>query len=172
MQERGRLTTEFGVVMTSQNFGFPVPSSCSCLFCARAGGTEVDTSAGTLSEAKTQRRPHSARERVRGGVSFVGSLFLYLSFSRARRRPVEKMVNTKGGGRVKRGGGLRGLRRDCGGAFGRPCGPRWWRMHSGASGERGVQGRWALQGSTGYKRCSRCLGAKRSRCIRFRFCGK
>ena len=27
------------------------------------GGTEVDTSAGTLSEAKTQRRPHSARER-------------------------------------------------------------------------------------------------------------
>ena len=27
------------------------------------GGTEVDTSAGALSEAKTQRRPHSARER-------------------------------------------------------------------------------------------------------------
>ena len=62
------------------------------------GGTEVDTSAGTLSEAKTQRRPHSARERVRGrGLSFVVSLFLYLSFSRARRRHVEEMVMAKGG---------------------------------------------------------------------------
>ena len=44
--------------------------------------TEVETSAGTLSEAKTQRRPHSARERVRWVVSFVVLLFLYLSFSR------------------------------------------------------------------------------------------
>ena len=31
--------------------------------CQGKGETEVDTSAGTLSEAKTQRRPHSARER-------------------------------------------------------------------------------------------------------------
>ena len=38
-------------------------------------GTEVDTSSGTLSEAKTQRRPHSARERVRGGVPLLFCCF-------------------------------------------------------------------------------------------------
>ena len=40
--------------------------------CARArrdGGRHERR--GRLSQAKTQRRPHSARERVRGGVSFV-----------------------------------------------------------------------------------------------------
>ena len=55
---------------------------------------EVDTSAGRLSEAKTQRRPR-ARERVReGGFTFVVLLFLYLSFEqgRARRRHVEKKM--------------------------------------------------------------------------------
>jgi len=37
--------------------------SCCCCLCARAGGMKV------LSEAKTQRRPHGARERARyGGV--------------------------------------------------------------------------------------------------------
>ena len=50
----------------------------------------------------------------------------------------------KSGGRVKRGGGLRGLRRDCGGAFWRLCGPRWWQMHPGASGEGVVGGRLAI----------------------------
>ena len=75
---------ELGVAMTHQNFGFPCSPSCSCC-CVRAGGTEVDTSAGRLSEAKTQRRPDSARESESGGVSFVVSLFLYLSLSRARK---------------------------------------------------------------------------------------
>ena len=61
---------ELGVVVTHQNFGFPV--LLRVLFVVSGqGGTEVDTSAGALSEAKTQRRPHSARERVRVGVSFV-----------------------------------------------------------------------------------------------------
>ena len=71
--KKGRSTMEFGVVMTRQNFGFPV--LLRVLFVVSGqGGTEVDTSAGTLSEAKTQRRPHSARERESergGGVSFV-----------------------------------------------------------------------------------------------------
>ena len=80
LSKRGQLIMELGVVMTRQNFGFPCSPSCSVV-CARAM-VEVDTSAGRLSEAKTQRRPR-ARERVRGGVSFVVSLFLYLSFSRA-----------------------------------------------------------------------------------------
>ena len=69
---------ELGVVMTRQNFGFPV--LLRVLFVVSGQwGTEVDTSAGTLSEAKTQRRPHGARERVRnwGGVSLVVLLFLY-----------------------------------------------------------------------------------------------
>ena len=43
---------------------------------------EVDTSAGRLSEAKTQRRPR-ARERVRGGGFRCCFVVLYLSFSRA-----------------------------------------------------------------------------------------
>ena len=74
---------ELGVVMTHQNFGFPV-LLCVLFVVSGQGGTEGDTSAGTLSEAKTQRRPHSARERVRGGVSFGGSLFLYLSFEQGK----------------------------------------------------------------------------------------
>ena len=57
---------------------FPCSHSCSCLQSTRARGK--------LSEAKTHRRPHSARERVRGGgFPFVVSLFLYLSLSRARK---------------------------------------------------------------------------------------
>ena len=46
---------------------------------------------GTLSKIKTQRLPHSAGERQSeiGGVYFVVLLFLYLSFSRARRQPVK-----------------------------------------------------------------------------------
>ena len=63
--KKGQLTMELGVVTTRQNFGFPVPPSCRrCLFVQWQWGTEVDTRAGELSEAKTQRRPHSAGERV------------------------------------------------------------------------------------------------------------
>ena len=66
-----------------QNFGFPV--LLRVLFVVSGqGGTEVDTSAGTLSEAKTQRRPHSARERVREG-GFPVLLFLYLSFEQGKK---------------------------------------------------------------------------------------
>ena len=50
----------------------------------------------------------TALERVRrGGVSFVVSLFLYLSFSMAWRRHVEKTGMAKRGVWVKRGGGVR-----------------------------------------------------------------
>ena len=50
------------------------------------GGQRSTRARWTLSEAKTQRQPHGARESVRGGgVSFVVSLFLYLSLSRARK---------------------------------------------------------------------------------------
>ena len=42
-----------------------------CLLCQGKGGQRSTRARGTLSEAKTQRRPHSARERVRGVVSFV-----------------------------------------------------------------------------------------------------
>ena len=87
---------ELGVVMTRQNFGF------LCLLrvlvvVSGQGGRRSTRARGTLNEAKTQRRPYSARERVRGwGITFVVSLFLYLSFSRARIRHVEKMVKAKG----------------------------------------------------------------------------
>ena len=78
---------ELGVITTRQNFGFPVfVGSPSCSRCCVRARTEVDTSAGRLSEAKTQRRPTAReRERVREvGVSFVVLLlFLYLSLSRA-----------------------------------------------------------------------------------------
>ena len=61
LKKRGQLTMGLGVVMARQDlvsmFLFRV-----LVCCVRAGGTEVDTSAGTLSEAKTQRRP-TARER-------------------------------------------------------------------------------------------------------------
>ena len=81
--KKGRLTMELGVVTTHQNFGFPV--LLRVLFVVSGqGGTEVDTSAGTLSEAKTQRRPHSARERVRGG-GFPLLLFMYLSFEQGKK---------------------------------------------------------------------------------------
>ena len=62
--KRGRLTMELGVVMTRQNFGFPVLLRVLVVVSGQVG-TEVETSAGRLSEAKTQRWPHSARERVR-----------------------------------------------------------------------------------------------------------
>ena len=71
------------------------------------GGTEVDTSAGRLSEAKTQRRPDSARERVRGG-GFLCCFVVFVSFfEQGKRRHVEEKVMANGGDWVKRGGGLR-----------------------------------------------------------------
>ena len=54
---------ELGVAMTHQNFGFPVLLRVLVVVSGQVG-TEVDTSAGRLSEAKTQRRP-TARERER-----------------------------------------------------------------------------------------------------------
>ena len=48
---------------------------------------------GWLSEAKTQRRPHSARERECERGSFLCCFVVFVSFfSRARRRHVEKMA--------------------------------------------------------------------------------
>ena len=72
--------------MTRQNFGFPVLLRVIVVVPGQ-GGTEVDTSAGRLSEAKTQRRP-TAREREteRGGVSFVVLLFLYLYFEQGKKK--------------------------------------------------------------------------------------
>ena len=66
---------------TRQNFDLPVPSSCCCcLLCQGKGDGGRHERGGRLSEAKTQRRPHSAREREseRGGISIVVSLFLFL----------------------------------------------------------------------------------------------
>ena len=96
---------ELGVVMTHQNFGFPVLLRVLFVMSGQ-GGTEVDTSAGARSEAKTQRRPHSSRERVRGGGGFLCCCCCIFLLSRARRHVEEKVLD-KGGERVKRGGGLR-----------------------------------------------------------------
>ena len=62
-------------------------------------GTEVDTSAGVLSEAKTQRRPHSARERLRWG-DFLCCFFVFVSFfEQGKKRHVEeKMLAKRGNG--------------------------------------------------------------------------
>ena len=73
---------ELGVVMTHQNFGFPVLLRVLFVMSGQ-GGTEVDTSAGALSEAKTHRRPHSARESEKGGFPLL--LFLYLSLEQGKR---------------------------------------------------------------------------------------
>ena len=62
--KRGRLTMELGVVTTRQNFGFLVLLRVLVVVSGQ-GGTDVDTSAGTLSKAKTQRRPDCARESER-----------------------------------------------------------------------------------------------------------
>ena len=68
------------------NFGFPVfAGSPSCSRCCVRARVEVDTSAGRLSEAKTQRRPTARERESERVVSFVVLLFLYLSFSRASK---------------------------------------------------------------------------------------
>ena len=79
LSKRGRLTMELGVVMTRQNFGFPVLLRVLVVVSGQ-GGTEVDTSAGTLSEAKTQRRPHSARDRESERVGFLCCFVVFVSF--------------------------------------------------------------------------------------------
>ena len=65
--KRGRLTMELGVVMTRKTLVSLVLLRVLVVVSGQ-GGTEVDTSAGRLSEAKTQRRPTAReRERVREG---------------------------------------------------------------------------------------------------------
>ena len=67
--------------LTRQNSGFHVLLRVLFVMSGQ-GGTDVDTSAGALSEAKTQRRPHSARERESGrGGNFVN----YVKLKRGRR---------------------------------------------------------------------------------------
>ena len=106
VRKRGRLTMELGVVMTRQNFGFHCSFFVLSLSVCQGKGDEVDTGAGALSEAMTQRE----RERLRGGVSFVVSLFLYLSFSRARRDAEGSTTQKEAVKMVERGSGLRGIR--------------------------------------------------------------
>ena len=144
LSKTGRLAMEFGVVMTRQNFVFPGPSSCSCC-CVRARA-EVDTSAGRLSEAKTQRRP-TARERVRWGVSFVVVLFLYLSFEQGKKK-------TRRGEDVGQEGRLGEERRWFKKGYGVTWGSlratlrtRRWLMRPGASDEGHERVRRASQGS-------------------------
>ena len=66
--------------------------------CAMAGGTEVDTSAGTLSEAKTQRRPHSARDIVRGG-GFLCCFVVFVSFFEQGKKKTRRGDGHGEGGR-------------------------------------------------------------------------
>ena len=98
LKKRGRLTLELGVVMARQNFGSPCSPSCS-VCCVRAR-VEVDTSAGRLSEAKTQRRPRAReRESERGGFPLLFCCFCTFLLSRARKRHVEeKMLAKRGDG--------------------------------------------------------------------------
>ena len=54
-----------------------------CCLCQGKGGQRSTRARGRLSEAKTQRRPHSARESERGGFPLL--LFLYLSFEQGKK---------------------------------------------------------------------------------------
>ena len=114
VRKSGRLTMEFGVVITRQNFGFHCSFFVLSLSVCQGKGEEVDTSAVALSEAKTQRRPDSARERVRG-VGFLCCFVVFASFfQQGKKRHRGGDYGEEAVKRVKRGGGLRGLRRDCG----------------------------------------------------------
>ena len=96
------------------NLRFPcsffVLSSSVC----QSKGDEVDTGAGALSEAKTQRRPHSARERVRVGAFLCCFVVYVFFFQQGKKRHRGGDYGEEAVKRVKCGGGLRGLRRDCG----------------------------------------------------------
>ena len=79
VRERGRLTMGLGVFTTRQNFGFPCSFFVLLLFVVPWQGVRRSTRArGRLSEAKTQRRPHSARESERGG--FLCCFVVFVSF--------------------------------------------------------------------------------------------
>ena len=79
--------------------------------CHGKAGQRSTRARGKLSEAQTQRRPHRAeRKSGYGGVSFVVSLFLYLSCSMTK--DTKKAATVERGNRVKRGGGVRGSRQD------------------------------------------------------------
>ena len=89
---------EVGVAMTHQNSDFPVLLRVPVVVSGQ-GGTEVDTSAGRLSKAKTQRRP-TARERESergGGFHLLFCCFCIFLSSRARIRHVEMKVLAKRG---------------------------------------------------------------------------
>ena len=105
---------ELGVVMTRQNFGFPVPPLCSSLLCQGNGGQRSTRARGTLSEAKTQRRPHSARERVRYGRGFPLLFRCFCIFLVAGPKTPRRPLRRRKGDRVKSCGGVRGSQLGCG----------------------------------------------------------
>ena len=77
----------------------------------------------TLSEAKTQRRPHSARERVRRG-GFLCCFVVFVSFfkqgkKRHRGDDYEVIVLTKGG---EKGEARLWCKKGCGVTVGEPSG--------------------------------------------------
>ena len=73
-----------GVIMTRQKLWFPSVSRFSFVFTLLCQGKgEVDTSAGWLSEAKTQRRPRAReRESEKGGV-YLCCFVVFVSFFQA-----------------------------------------------------------------------------------------
>ena len=161
---------EFGVVRARQNFGSPCSPSCS-VCCVRARA-DVDTSAGRLSEAKTQRR-RGARERVceRGGFSFVVLLFLYLSFKQGRKK-TRRGEDVGSAGRL--GEERRWVMKGCcvtWGSLRATLRTRRWLMRPGASDEGHVRVRRASEWSM-VKEDVEMNWAKGSWCIRFRFCEK
>ena len=96
---------EPGVIMTRQNFGFPVFScSPSCSRCCVRARVEFDTSAGRLSEAKTQRRPESESER--GGFPLLFRCFCIFILAWQEKTRIGEDVGEEWRW-VKRGGGLR-----------------------------------------------------------------
>ena len=64
---------------------FPCSFFVLSLFVCQGKVDEVDTGAGALSEAKTQRRPHSARESKRGGFLCCFVVFVYF-FQQVKKR--------------------------------------------------------------------------------------
>ena len=106
--KRERLTMELGVGMTRQNFGSLFLLRVVVVrLCQGKGGQRSTRARGRLSEAKTQRRPHSAREieSERGG--FLCCFCCICIFQQGKKRHVEETVMAKRGERVKRGGGVR-----------------------------------------------------------------
>ena len=77
---------------------FPCSFFVLSLFVCQGKVDEVDTGAGALSEAKTQRRPHSAREREseRGGVPLLFRCFCIFLLAGQAKTP--KGTTTRTGG--------------------------------------------------------------------------